>query len=327
MSKNYIIGLLITLVGACGLYMFFTSRVIPTHKTHIAVVQPISHPTIDEIVAAFGDTCAATCPDVRIDYYNATGDRMILQSTINNLMESSISCLVTFGTDATTLAVSYALERESIKPICFMAAEPSEALKQYPYLTGTRSDFGATHYCKTYAQLFPERTKILLVYDPAVKAGLNAKDAETCIAILRAGGFTITGITIDKPSSIYERTLSGIHQHQPETIMILMDNTVVSGIDALIKLCNEYKLLLFAADHNSCIKGAGAAFGHQEALFGSMAAQLFCTLKESDFTVMPPIGQVQDTSIVVSAAHLAEEGIILSDQLRATIEITQGKII
>lgn len=327
MTKNYIIGFLIACVSACGLYIFFTSRVVPTHKTHIAVVQPISHPTIDEIVAAFRDTCATSCPDVHIDYYNAVGDCMILQSTINNLMESDISCLVTFGTDATTLATGYALEHESTKPICFMAAEPSEALNQYPYLTGTRSDFGVTRYCNTYAQLFPERTKILLVYDPAVKAGNNAKDAETSISALRAAGFIVTGITIDKPSSIYERALSGIHQHQPDTIMILMDNTVVSGIDALIKLCNEYKLLLFAADHNSCIKGAGAAFGHKEALFGSMAAELFCVLMQSDFTVIPPIGQVQDTSIVISTNHLAEEGIALSDQLRTKIDAIHGKIV
>jgi putative ABC transport system substrate-binding protein len=321
------IGFLITVVSVCGFYILFTSRITSAHKTHIAVVQPISHPTIDEIVAAFRDTCVASCPDVHIDYYNAAGDRMILQATINNLMESDIACLVTFGTDATTLAVGYGLEHESTKPICFMAAEPSEALKQYSYLTGTRSDFDVMRYCNTYAQLFPERTEILLVYDPAVKAGNNAKDAEASISTLRAAGFTVTGITIDKPSSIYERALSGIHQHQPDTIMILMDNTVVSGIDALIKLCNENKILLFAADHNSCIKGAGAAFGHKEALFGSMAADLFCALMKSDFTVVPPIGQVQDTSMVVSAAHLAEEGITLTDQLRAKIDAIHGKIL
>jgi putative ABC transport system substrate-binding protein len=234
---------------------------------------------------------------------------------------------VTFGTDATTLAVSYGLEHESTKPICFMAAEPSEALKRYPYLTGTRSDFGVTRYCNTYAQLFPERTKILLVYDPAVKAGINAQDAEACIATLHAAGFTVTGVTIDKPSSIYERALSGIHQHQPDTIMILMDNTVVSGIDALIKLCNENKILLFAADHNSCIKGAGAAFGHKEALFGSMAAELFCAMMDCNFTVVPPIGQVQDTSIILSAQHLAEEGIIVSHQLREVLASMNGTII
>lgn len=327
MNKLYIISLLVVFASVCGLYILFTRRTVPANCLRIAVIQPISHPTIDEIVGAFRDTCAVQCPDVHIDYYNAAGDRMILQSTINTLMESNISCLVTFGTDATTLAGSYALEHESTKPICFMAAEPSEALKQYPYLTGTRSDFDVTRYCNTYAQLFHERNKILLVYDPAVKAGNNAKDAEASISALRAAGFTVTGITIDKPSSIYERALSGIHQHQPDTIMILMDNTVVSGIDALIKLCNEYKILLFAADHNSCIKGAGAAYGHKEALFGSMAAELFCALMQSDFTVIPSIGQVQDTSIVVSAAHLAEEGIILSDLLRTKIEAMHGKII
>ncbi len=327
MTKYFIILFLTVLVGIAGVYMLCDLRSVSTYKTHIAVLQPVSHPTIDEIITSFKDTCETLCPDVHVDYYNAAGDRMILQSIIKNIMESDSACLVTFGTDATTIAVSYALEHESTKPICFIAAEPSEALQRYPYLTGTRSDFNALHYCNTYAQLFPERNKVMLVYDPAIKAGNNAQDAEACSAHLRAEGFAVTDIRIDKPSSIYERTLSSIHQNEPDTIMILMDNTVVSGIDALIKLCNEYKILLFAADHNSCIKGAGAAFGHKEALFGSIAAELFCALKETNFTQVVPIQQVRDTSLLISVNHLANQAITFSDQLRITLNAMHGAII
>lgn len=326
MHKNYIIIGALT-ISVCSFYLI-TNIVSPaSNKIRIAVIQPMSHPTIDEIVGTFKDTCAKLCPDVDVSYYNVAGDRMILQSTIKNLMESDIACLVTFGTDATTVAVSYALEYESVKPICFMAAEPSETLQKYKYLTGVRSDFEAERYCSAYARLFPERKKVMLVYDPTIKAGVNEKDARACISLLRAMGLTVESITIDKPGSIYERMMSSIYKFAPDTIMILMDNTIVSGIDSLIQLCNEYKILLFAADHNSCLKGAGIAFGHREALFGSKAAEQLCLLVQHSFGIIPPMEQVRETSILMSTAHLMQEGIIVSPELKDAVLNSGGKVI
>lgn len=328
MNKISIYAALAALVCVAGVLFFFNTKRTNAHAHyHVAIIQPISHPALDEIVGAFKETIAKQCPEVAFELYNAAGNRMIMQSKINELMHSDLTALVTLGTDATTLAIGYGLERQSEMPIFFMAAEPTEELLRYPYLTGVRSDFDVSNYCTAYMTLFPERKKIVLVYDPTIKAGLNEQDAQGCQKFLQAHGFTVEAVTIDRASSLYTRALSSIDRFHPDTIMILMDNNVVSGIDSLVKLCSDHKILLYAADHNSAMRGAGAAYGHTESLFGSIAASQVCDFVQSKNKVMPPIEKINSSFVLLNQKHLAQQNVSIHDALRARLETIGGKLV
>lgn len=324
MQKYFIYGSIAILV-AVSAFIGYRLNAKKRNTITIALVQPISHSALDEIVYAFQSTLISQNPDVQIDMYNGSGNRMLLQSTIHNLISSDIQCLITIGTDATTIAVQAALENELTKPICFVAAEPSEALQKYPYLTGVRSDFDTEAYCTTYHAIFPERKKILLAYDPAIKAGINANDAAACEKILQTYGYTVRLVPIDKPSSLYERILNSIEMHKPNTIMILMDNTVVSGIDSLIQLCNEYKILLYAADHNSTLKGAGGSYGHDEAIFGSAAANILNKMLSTQD--IPQQQKIENRYLFLHMNHLHKQGVNLSQAQQLLIHNLHGTII
>ena len=57
-----------------------------------------------------------------------------------------------------------------------------------------------------------------------------------------------------------------------DLIMILKDNTIVSGIDTIIKLCQNYHVPLLASDLNSGEKGAVLAYGIHEFDSGAQGA-------------------------------------------------------
>lgn len=328
MSKIVLYSFLAAVACAIAALLFFNVKHASAHAQYrVAIVQPISHPALDEIVAAFKETIKQKCPVVAVELYNAAGNRMIMQSKINELMHSDLVALITLGTDATTLAIGYGLERRSEMPIFFMAAEPTKELLNYPHLTGVRSDFDVANYCTAYMTLFPERKKIVLVYDPIIKAGLNEKDAQECQQFLRSHGFIVEAVTIDHASSLYNRVLSSIDRAAPDTIMILMDNSVVSGLDSLIKLCSDHKILLYAADHNSAMRGAGAAYGHTEALFGSIAASQLCNFVQSTNKMLPPIEKIKSSFVLLSQKHLAQQNVSVNDALHARLETIGGKLV
>ena len=70
---------------------------------------------------------------------------------------------------------------------------------------------------------------------------------------------------------VYGKTAGVIHDC--DVVMVLKDNTVVSGLDALVKLCNAHHKLLFTTDLDSCDRGAALSFGVYEDQFGVQAAR------------------------------------------------------
>jgi len=58
-----------------------------------------------------------------------------------------------------------------------------------------------------------------------------------------------------------------------DSVIVLKDNTVVAGLDVLVKLCNRYQVPLMASDLDSPDKGAAFGYGVYEIDFGVEAAR------------------------------------------------------
>jgi ABC-type uncharacterized transport system substrate-binding protein len=56
-------------------------------------------------------------------------------------------------------------------------------------------------------------------------------------------------------------------------MVVLKDNTVVAGLDVLIKLCNQHQIPLMASDLDSPDRGAAFGFGVHEIDFGIEGAK------------------------------------------------------
>jgi len=100
-----------------------------------------------------------------------------------------------------------------------------------------------------------------------------------------------------------------------EAINITSDNTAVSAFEAIVKVCNEKKIPLFAGDVGSVPRGAIAAYGLDYFLIGysggKKAAQILKGKKAGEI----PWGPAEKFSLVVSEKAAKAQGIVIPPDL------------
>jgi putative tryptophan/tyrosine transport system substrate-binding protein len=92
--------------------------------------------------------------------------------------------------------------------------------------------------------------------------------------------------------------------------MVLKDNTVVSGLDVLVKLCNQFQIPLMASDLDSPDKGAAFGFGVYEVEFGTEAAKkALQILNEGESPGQIPVTPVSNFDLRINQEAAQKQGI------------------
>jgi putative ABC transport system substrate-binding protein len=100
-----------------------------------------------------------------------------------------------------------------------------------------------------------------------------------------------------------------------QAINITSDNTVVSAFEALVKVCNEKKIPLFAGDVDSVPRGAIAAYGLDYFLIGESAGKKAVRILKGEKPGSVPWGPAEKFSLVVSEKAAKIQGIVIPADL------------
>ena len=100
-----------------------------------------------------------------------------------------------------------------------------------------------------------------------------------------------------------------------EAIHITSDNTVVSAFEALVKVCNENDIALFAGDRDSTPRGAIAAYGLDYYQVGYTAGQKAARILKGESPGEVPAGMAAGYSLWVSLKHAKQQGVQLQRTL------------
>jgi putative ABC transport system substrate-binding protein len=329
MTLRYVIYGLTSIVAISSLAYYYTFHRTVSYQHTIAVIQPISHQALDEIVQGFEETIKKEAGlKYRFAHYNANGDSSILKAQIEDIINKQYCLVCTVATDPTVMAIIAARKKELYIPIVFAAAEPPADLTSDERVTGTNSQQDLSAQLDALIAVKPTTRAIMLVYNPAIKAGENERDKEAVATLAQKRGLLFSAVAIAHTSEIAQRASAGILHNTPDVIMVLMDNTVVSGIDALISLCNKHGITLYTSDHNSGKKGAALSFGHVQKEFGIHAAHKALEILEHGTKPRDiPISAVSTQTIQFNSAVASPQGLSLTPDLRARIRAMQGTII
>jgi putative ABC transport system substrate-binding protein len=102
--------------------------------------------------------------------------------------------------------------------------------------------------------------------------------------------------------------LSGV-----DVVLVLKDNTIVSALDALVRLCNRYGITLYASDLNSGEKGAALAFGVVEKEFGTQAGKKALTMLEQQQQPQEiPITALNEFKVTINTTTMHQQNLLLS---------------
>ena len=276
MYKKIVVLILGLIVVGCIRHLFLQSmhsdiqKQNDIHAVRIAIFEPATHPAINEIAQGFIDEMSHSDQKYIFTRYNANGNKILLYAQAQEILQQSYDLVFTIGLGCSVAMKELTAKKSNGMPVVFCAVDdPIKFNLQGSNITGV---IDTTNYLEQLAitlQLKPSIKNIILVYDVSQGSGLD-KDKEFIAAILKEKNIDFRAIEINGLTEIQQKVTA--FMDNTDLVMILKDNTIVSGIDTLIKLCQKYQVPLLASDLNSGEKGAALAYGIHESDSGKQGA-------------------------------------------------------
>lgn len=246
------------------------------HKK-IAIVLPVSHPSLENIRDGFKDTLTAqtkgSCSFVE---YNGNGSRSLLQSQIEDIVAKEFDLIFAIATSPAVMAKEITTKKNKHMPIVYGAVTDPLGVgliasinNSGNHITGVMDLVPHDRQLDMLKVLKPDARQMLVVYDPS--AAGNEKEKDTIVSLGKHRGIQVRGLEVYNTRDIAQKVptfISGV-----DTVLVLKDNTVVAGLDTLIKQCNKFGVTLMASDLDSPDRGAALGFGVYEYDMGVESAQ------------------------------------------------------
>ncbi|MDP2973197.1 MAG: ABC transporter substrate-binding protein, partial [Deltaproteobacteria bacterium] len=162
-----------------------------------------------------------------------------------------------------------------------------------------------------YAKFVPKAKKWGTIY--------NAGDSNSMVHIkeMRESAKKLGVELIEATISTSAETLQAVQSlaGKVQAMNITSDNTAVSAFEAIVKVCNEKKIPLFAGDVDSVPRGAIAAYGLDYFLIGESAGKKAVRVLKGEKPGDIPWGPAEKFSLVVSEKAAKAQGIVIPPDL------------
>jgi putative ABC transport system substrate-binding protein len=292
-------------------------------KTYrIGIVQFVTHPSLDAVRTNFVDELARQGLKVEVDVQNPQTDQSTLNTIAQGFAADKKDLVLAIATPA-ALAVAQAI---SDRPVLFSAVTDPVGAKLVASLdapgknvTGTSDMNPIDKQIGLVQQLVPNVKTIGMVYSSAEQNSLVQLElAKTAAAKL---GLTVIGAAITNSSEVQQGAQSLVGKI--DAYFIGTDNTVVSGLEALISVAQTAKLPIITADGDSVKRGAVASYavdyGKMGVQTGQMAAKILTGAAQPATT---PVGFQTDPQLTINPAAAAKIGLTIPDAVKAAANAT-----
>lgn len=338
MKKQYLIPLTLVSITAIGTLLFMRQTTFNNAEVHyrIAILEPASHPAMDEISQGFIDTIKKNSnhnQQYKFTRYNANGNPTLLRSQAEEIVHQNYDLIMSIGTNASRTLHELTTKKQRFIPLVFTAiGDPvkcglvASLQSSGNHTTGVQDTPNYPQQMEALLTMMPNIKNILLVYDPVGRGGDNDADAKAIASFLATKNITLNYAKVFHANEIQAKVQPLLPGN--DVVMILTDHTVVSGVDSLITLCNRYHIPLFASDLPSGDKGAAIAYGVTEYEHGLKAAQQALLILEQHRKPQDlPVTTVKDMKIKINSKTAEQQGLHLSAEQKETIRRNGGIII
>jgi putative ABC transport system substrate-binding protein len=299
----------------------------------ISISQIVEHPSLDAtragFIAALKDAGIEEGKNLKIDYNNAQGDAANVKTISQKIASDKSDLALGIATDtAQSLA-----DDVTDKPVLFAAVtDPIDAgiVTQLEApggnITGA-SDTNPDAIVQTMdfiASQMPNVKNVGLIIDEGeTNAVIMADVAEEALA---KHNIKLVKASVANSSEVKQAADSLIGR--VDAIYITLDNTVVSGVDAIIEVANNNDIPFFSADRDTVEKGAFAAVGFKYFDHGYEVGQMAVEIlrngkKPGEMNVTVP----QKLDFIFNMNAAAEQGITVTDEMKKFVKDQENNII
>lgn len=288
----------------------------------IGVIKIVSHEALNADEKGFEEALAGSGfkegVNVVYDRQNAQGDMAKANEIAQRFIKQKVDMIHSIATP-TTQAVTKATKNI---PVVFSSVtdpvgagivpkDSAPGKKTGTNVTGVSDQWPVKLQMETYVKFVPNAKKWGTIYNPA------ETNSVTHIKMMREAakrlGLELVEVTIASSKEVQQAAYSLVGQ--VNAITITSDNTAVADFEAIVRICNEKKIPLFAGDIDSVKRGAIAAYGLDYYLVGyyagKKAAQVLKGVKPGDITW----GPVEKFSLAINEKAASAQGVTIAPEL------------
>lgn len=178
-------------------------------------------------------------------------------------------------------------------------------------VTGVNDQWPVFLQMETYLQFVPKAKIWGTVYNP------NEVNSVTHVQAMRQAarqlGLQLVEATIQHSQEVEQaaRSLMG----KVQAVVITSDNTTVANFEALVTVCEQHRIPVFAGDVDSVARGAVAAYGMDYFLVGYAAGKKAALVLKGVAPGNIPWGPVEKYSFIINRQAARQQGVTIPPQL------------
>jgi putative ABC transport system substrate-binding protein len=276
-------------------------------KIRIGVTQIVSHPALDADQKGFENALSGSGfkegVNVAYDRQNAQGDMNRANAIAKKFIDEKVDLIHAIATPTTQAVVKIT------NPVNagIVPKDSAPGKKTGTNVTGVSDRWPVFRQMEMYAKFVPKAKQWGTIY--------NAGEANSVVHIkemreaAKKLGLELIEVTITDRSEVGRAVNSLVGRVQ--AIAISSDNTAISGVDDIVKVCNEKKIAFFAGDVDSVPKGAVAAYGMDYFLVGYSAGKKAVLALKGLKPGEIPWGPMEKFSLVINPSAAKLQGVTI----------------
>jgi putative ABC transport system substrate-binding protein len=277
----------------------------------IGLTQLVTHPAMEAARQGFIDALAdggyVEDENVEYDFQNPEGDPTAEQAIAQGFVDDEVDLIYSFGTSISQQCVN-AAEGTGI-PVLFCAVTDPVAAQlvaswDHPgeNVTGTSDMIEMDSTVDLILQIVPEVETIGTIYNAGeVNSVVLVEDLnEVCDAL----EIEVVEVTVSTSADVLTAAQSLVGQ--VDVIWVGTDNTVVSGLEAVLGVCEDNLIPFFASDDPSIEKGGIACLGFDYYDVGYQTGEMAVRILDGESAEDIPVelGETFSYTVNTAAAEL-----------------------
>ncbi len=285
----------------------------------VALTQIVEHPSLDAARHGILDELAAAGytpgQNLKIDYQNAQGNPITAAQIARKFVGDRPDVIVTITTPSAQAVVAATREL----PVVFCSVSDPLGAKLVNNLakpggnvTGTSDLSPIAEQLDLIRELSPDAKKLGVLYNP------GEANSVSLVALLKTQasgkGLQVIEATAPKSGDVLSaaRQLAG----KAEAIYIPLDNTVVSALEAVIKVGRDARIPVYSADTDSVGRGTVASLGFDYYDVGRQTGQQVVRILRGEKPGDIPVERVKKLNLYINLQAAEAMGVTIPDSIR-----------
>jgi putative tryptophan/tyrosine transport system substrate-binding protein len=286
----------------------------------ISVSQFMLHPALDALLKGFKDALQGQDLRVKYNIHIANGDEAANAEIAKRIANEHPDLVLAISTPSAqacqrNLPDSTILFSAVTDPVA--AGLVSNLTKPGPNITGMTDMSPVERHIALIQELQPKLKKLGVLYNP------NETNSVSLVRILqeecRKRGIEVVGKTVDKKENVAEAAAGLVDQC--DAIYIPTDNTVVTAMESIARICGKNRRPLYAADVDSVPRGAVISLAIDYYGMGRQTARMAERLLQGEAPSSLPVESLEDYRIHINLKAAEIMGIELPVSLLQSADV------